>query len=250
MPRPWGWVGSPRRVTLAESYYFHGTRKEEGDHDRLGSPGQSSALPRRSRARRLAFRVHPTAPDPSIRAVPSSLQAVKRGHRPGADAARRRARAVRPSTLLGANRTRPNPKGVPGYARVAGCHPRSAIRLAHQQRSVPAAFDIRTADPSRVNQIGGSRDSASVGHSVECHRPGRLGVFARRPDDLQVHMGDELTRLAGHGRARGTPVAINTSPAVVRKTSYDVTFGRWAGDERRALFASRAAVDQCAPLHV
>jgi hypothetical protein len=73
MPRPWGWVGSPRRVALAESYYFHGTRKEEGDHDRLGSPGQSSALPRRSRARRLAFRVHPTAPDPSTLRVMSSL---------------------------------------------------------------------------------------------------------------------------------------------------------------------------------
>ena len=38
----------------------------------------------------------------------------------------------------------------------------------------------------------------------------------------------------GTGGRVGTPVAINTSPAVVRKASYDVKLGRCAGDEHGA----------------
>jgi len=75
--------------------------------------------------------------------------------------------------------------------------------VPQQQASVPDAFDIRPTHGSLVDEIGSRRHRARVTPAVERHRAGRLGVLAKPSDDRQVHVRDELARLAGHGRAGG-----------------------------------------------
>jgi hypothetical protein len=94
-------------------------------------------------------------------------------------------------------------KGVPGYAHVPGCVIHSEDGTASAAGLSSQRLCIRPTHGSLVDEIGGWRDPASVRHTVECHRPCRLGVLAKPPDDCQVHVRNELTRLPGHRRARG-----------------------------------------------